>query len=217
MKVIRPTKLIGQYTLSLLVGAMMMFISSVNAAMPDPVDTLKETLTNVTSDISQNAAVYKTDKQKYYSFIDRQIMPIMDVDLFSRAVLGKHSRDASPQQLADFESAFKDFLISSYGEALLQYQGETVDFKPASINEGQRTTAIVDTVLHAEDQDYEVAYKLILDDQGQWKIYDVLFEDLSLGINFRNSYSDIIDRDGLDHLIGLLRGKTAPAPESAPN
>ena len=80
-----------------------------------------------------------------------------------------------------------------------------VEFKPFSLKKDART-AIVRTLIRFDDGSrLPVDYKLLRVGDGQWLIYDVLISRLSLVINFRNSYGRIVESDGFDALLELLR------------
>lgn len=49
-----------------------------------------------------------------------------------------------------------------------------------------------------------VAYRLAVVD-GEWKSYDVIVDGISLVNNYRGSFAQKIQRDGLDGLIRTLR------------
>ena len=44
---------------------------------------------------------------------------------------------------------------------------------------------------------------------GQWKIIDVVIEGVSLVANFRSQFQDLMARGGAEHLLAVLRQKTA--------
>ena len=44
---------------------------------------------------------------------------------------------------------------------------------------------------------------------GQWKVYDVVIENVSLISNYRGQFRTAIGRSGIDGLIGELKAKNA--------
>ena len=48
---------------------------------------------------------------------------------------------------------------------------------------------------------------------GRWLVYDVEVENVSMVSSYRDSYRDIVSRDGLDGLLEQMRAKAAPVPE----
>ncbi|MFW6322770.1 MAG: ABC transporter substrate-binding protein, partial [Guyparkeria sp.] len=49
-----------------------------------------------------------------------------------------------------------------------------------------------------------VAYRLVVVD-GEWKSYDVVVDGISLVNNYRGSFAQKVQRDGLDSLVRTLR------------
>ena len=64
-----------------------------------------------------------------------------------------------------------------------------------------------------------IQYKLV-DRAGDWRVYDVAIEDVSLVRNYRSTYGEILRRDGFDGLLEQMRTKLAdlkkPAAGSGP-
>jgi len=56
-----------------------------------------------------------------------------------------------------------------------------------------------------------VNYKLLRLESGEWKIFDVTINGISLVTNYRASYGRIIRDEGLDGLIKRLEKKMAQA------
>jgi phospholipid transport system substrate-binding protein len=43
--------------------------------------------------------------------------------------------------------------------------------------------------------------------QGEWKIYDVVLDDISLVVNYRSQFGRILTKGGFDELLRQLRDK----------
>ena len=80
-----------------------------------------------------------------------------------------------------------------------------IEFKPYSIKKHSRITIVRTLIRFNDGSKLPIDYKLFLDSDGQWLIYDVLINRLSLVINFRNSYGRIIESRGFDALLELLQ------------
>src|SRR3546814_20028392 len=87
----------------------------------------------------------------FYKMVDTQIVPHFDTTYIAKVILGTHLKEATPAQVAQFEAAFKDMLVHSYADKLLEYYDSVnVDVKPARLtSDGKRAT--VDTTLNRKD------------------------------------------------------------------
>ena len=63
----------------------------------------------------------KNDKEKLISVIDDVFLPHFDIDYASILVLGRHAREATPEQRERFAKAFYNSITHRYAEGLLNY------------------------------------------------------------------------------------------------
>ena len=66
--------------------------------------------------------------------------------------------------------------------------------------------ALVETLIKTASADIPVNYKLYQKD-GEWLVYDVVIEGVSLVSNYRSSYHAIIGKEGLDGLMLMMQEK----------
>src|SRR3546814_2710774 len=106
--------------------------------LPDQV--IKSTTTAIQADITKNVSQYQANKASFYKMVDTQIVPHFDTTYIAKVILGTHLKEATPAQVAQFEAAFKDMLVHSYADKLLEYYDSVnVDVKPARLtSDGKR-------------------------------------------------------------------------------
>lgn len=129
-----------------------------------------------------------------------------DLPLISRFVLGRFWRDASPAQLAEYQDLFTRSITKSYARALVASGGtalEVLDSKMVS-----ETDALVSTRLQRSDGPPIGAGWRIRMVGGQARIVDVLHEGVSLAITQRQEYASVIEREGLEGLLAILRNQS---------
>ena len=77
-------------------------------------------------------------------------------------------------------------------------------FKP-----GKRpTVAKVKSVYILPGDDMPVDYRLKLNEKDEWKVFDVVFDGVSLLKNYRVDFQEHIRNEGLDSLIAALNSLT---------
>jgi phospholipid transport system substrate-binding protein len=89
---------------------------------------------------------------------------------------------------------------------LLEYQNETVVFEKQT--QMTDTRAEVQTHIVTATNQIPIHYRLILKD-GQWKVYDLIIENVSLVKNYRSQFDSILSRQTPEELLDILRRKTA--------
>jgi phospholipid transport system substrate-binding protein len=66
--------------------------------------------------------------------------------------------------------------------------------------------AEVETLIITGSAEIPISYKLV-DRQGQWLVYDVIVEKVSLVRNYRGTYTEIARKEGMEGLFEQMRNK----------
>ena len=142
--------------------------------------------------------------------VEDVIVPHFAVPMIARLVLGKHWRGATPLQRDSFAEEFKKLLIRTYATALFEYTGnEKMEIKPLRIKDGDKRTTVQTRVILPGAPAVPVNYSFILAKSGDWKIYDIKIDGISLVTTYRSTYGQIVQRKGLENLIAELKQKNA--------
>lgn len=170
------------------------------ATAPDQL--VREATANLRTEINQNYAKYSSDQPAFYSMVESQVVPYFDTKGIASIILGSHRKDTSAEQFGRFETAFKDMLIRSYADRMLEYHDSVdLDVKPARI-EGER--ALVDTAINREGQQPLVVTFAMRQVSGAWKIWDIRAENISLVLSFKSQIDSEIRKNGIDAVIEKL-------------
>jgi len=133
------------------------------------------------------------------------IMPRFDWPEMAKQVLGKHWAGASARH-DEFIAAFADFLGNSYVGKIGSYKDEKILFVQESVK--NNLAEVKTKIVPAKGETTAVNYQL-RQVGGEWKIYDVVVEDISLVVNYRAQFNRILSRGNLDDLLRQLREKEA--------
>ena len=153
---------------------------------------------------SQNAA-FKT--QEINSIVYDVILPNINVERGTQFALKKHwdkIDEAGKKIVGDY---IVNSLINDYATFLLSYQ----DFNKLQLIvqdniQTQDNRALVNITLLENNVpiDVPIAFKMI-NEQDQWKIYDLLVSGVSLMQSFQASFNSTIRRKGLAHFLNNLQ------------
>lgn len=122
----------------------------------------------------------------------------------SRSVLAQNWRNASPAQQERFTQLFPELLLHTYMAGLEGYTDEVV--KIEDIRMRGRAKASVATSIISGGKGIPVTYSLREND-GEWQIYDVIVEGVSLVNNYRGSFGSTVSNEGMDGLLETLATK----------
>ena len=125
------------------------------------------------------------------------------IDIIARFAIGRYWRAATPAQRREYMTLFRDFVIAIYADRLDSYSGQT--FKVV----GTQRIDDKDTLVHTEVRQpngpsVRVDYRVRAVDEG-FKVIDVYVEGVSLLTTQRSEFAAVINRDGIDGLLELMR------------
>jgi phospholipid transport system substrate-binding protein len=123
---------------------------------------------------------------------------------FSKRTLARNWSKLNAAQQQEFIQLFEQILEKTYIDKLFSYTTEKIDFYKESIN--SETQAEVQTKVITSTNEIPIFYRLILKD-GAWKVYDVIVENVSLVLNYRTQFNDILAKNTPEQLLEILRKK----------
>jgi len=126
-----------------------------------------------------------------------------DFRAMSQSTLATNWKKASKDEQQQFVKLFSRLIQNSYIGKVEAYTNEEVTY-PAEKVKGKR--AVVDTLIITSTEPISVNYKLYLK-KDQWRVYDVIIEGVSLISNYRNTYQEIMKKEGLSGLLARMEAK----------
>ena len=184
---------------------LMFFAKPVMSIAGAPTDQIKATVDNAVlllkdSRYQPAATNERRDQLKQILFTR------FDFSEMARRALGAHWRRRSPSEQQEFVQLFTELLerqyagiIESYTDEKIVYVGERTDGTFAEVNS---------KVFTAKGQEYSINYKAQLVGQD-WKVYDVIAEDISMVNNFRSQFNRVISSSSYEELVRRLKEKQA--------
>tara|TARA_B100001113_G_scaffold188466_1_gene154373 strand:+ start:19197 stop:19778 length:582 start_codon:yes stop_codon:yes gene_type:complete len=169
-----------------------------------PDDFLKESVKEVSSLVSQNKERFEKDETFLRMKMNEVVMPKLDITLMSKIILGKKIwTKMTASQQDDFVNAFKYKMTSTYMKSITAFDGEKIEFLPYKPGK-KANLAFVKSKYIMTSGDIEVSYRLMRKNQS-WKVYDIIFDGISLMKNYRADFRDHVDKNGVQSLINNLR------------
>lgn len=124
--------------------------------------------------------------------------------------LGANWQKGSAAEQQQFVRLFTNLLENSYIGQIEAYSGEKINYGRESVEQNQ---ADVETkIVTKKGEEVSVNYKLKADG-GNWKVYDVVIENVSLVNNFRNQFNRMLAKGSFADLITQLETKSTIKPE----
>ena len=173
-------------------------------------DAFVQKLSNeVIEALKADKAIQGGDVGKIIGLVDTKVMPNVNFQRMTAAVIGRSWRTATPEQQKRLQEEFKTLLVRTYAGALTQVKEHTVALKPMRANAGD-AEVVVRTEVRGKYDPIQLDYRLEKAADG-WKIYDINVLGVWMVEQYRNSFSQEIGVSGIDGLIAKLAEKNRAA------
>jgi phospholipid transport system substrate-binding protein len=170
---------------------------------------IKQMSTEVIDAVKADKAIQSGDVAKINALVDAKVMPNVNFERMTASAVGRHWRQATPEQQKRLQAEFKTLLVRTYSGALTQVKDQTVQLKPLRAKPDD-TEVVVRTEVRGGGEPIQLDYRLEKVADG-WKIYDVNVLGIWLVEQYRNSFAQEISSKGIDGLIATLAEKNKSA------
>ena len=116
--------------------------------------------------------------------------------------LGSHWRSLSPAEQREFVEAFTQRLLVFYGRTVRSSSRETIHLA-REIQDGKQAT-VETKIVSGNGEELSIDYRLH-EINGQWKVYDVLIDYVSLVKNYRAQFERVIAKSSLRDLLRRVK------------
>jgi phospholipid transport system substrate-binding protein len=169
-----------------------------------PTETVEKGVNEVLTNLTDPAFKAKS-KDEQIEVIGAIIDKIFDFEELSRRTLGREWKKMNAAQQKEFVPLFKQLLQGVYADRLLAYSDQKVVFDKETILKKGR--AEVQSYLQTSDGNKIPLFYRLTDKTGQWRVYDVIIEGVSMVKNYRTQFREILAKDSPDKLLQILREK----------
>lgn len=187
--------------------------SSLSMTAGTPTEVIRLTADGVLNVLKDPALKGEQKSAERREKLKEIIYPRFDFPVMSRRSLGPHWRKLAPEEQREFVKLFTGLLETSYADKIDSYDGEKVLYTGESID---KNFAEVSTkVVTKKGEEFSVNYKLS-NSGGEWKIYDVVIEHISLVNNYRSQFHRVLNKSSFEELLGRMKAKQFQAPTTKP-
>lgn len=214
--------------LTLIFGGLLLLVMSASRAEANvaPHDMLESVTKEIFTELKKEQQVIHEQPTHLFDLVERVLLPHVDMPVMSRYVLGKYWRKADEKQREQFIQEFKNLLVRFYVSALLDDPAQLdellantdglISYIPVNLDsETRKTTVRAEVYMPNGGPKIPVSFNLFRNDGGEWMMYDVNVDGISLVTNYRSSFAAEIKRDGLDALIARLAERNQELLEQA--
>jgi phospholipid transport system substrate-binding protein len=191
--------------LGLLAG--LMFFASTASANDMAPDVLVKSVTNEVLDIvRKDKDIQSGNTKKSIELVDAKVLPHFNFKRMTQLALGREARKATPEQMTVLADEFKTLLVRTYAKALTEFRNQEVIFKPFKMEAADTDVKVRTEIRQSGGKPVPMDYYLEKS-AGGWKVYDMEVGGVSLVTNYRSSFAQEIQANGMDGLVRSLQAK----------
>lgn len=162
-------------------------------------DAANKTFTRLKNEQSK---IYQ-DPNYLRTVVNEELLPYVQMKYAGALVLGRYYREATLAQRNAYFKAFQAYLEQAYGQMLAFYSNQIYQIAPEKPLGKATFVTIRVTVINQDDRlplriDFQWRKNSVL---GNWQIYDILAEGISMITTKQNEWSSILRTKGMDGLI----------------
>ncbi|MFP5212047.1 MAG: phospholipid-binding protein MlaC [Acidobacteriota bacterium] len=176
-----------------------------------PTDQLKGTIDKIIAVLKEPALKGESQRLERRNKIFNIVEERFDFPEMAKRSVGEYWQKLSEAEQKEFELAFANLLQNSYISKIEKYSDETVNFSNEKSKGDEYFSVHTDIV--SGGKAIPVDYSLH-EAGGQWLVYDVNIEGVSLVTNYRSQFTETIRKDGFKGLMDKINDKLKKLNES---
>ncbi|MDD2733749.1 MAG: ABC transporter substrate-binding protein [Desulfuromonadaceae bacterium] len=178
-------------------------IFMVSVAYATPTDEVKKTVDEVVRIVADKEM--KKNDAKRRQALKKSISTIFDYSEMAKRSLGKHWNARSTAEKKQFSELFATLLENSYASKIESYNDEKIVYIKEYMDDAEHAV-VKSKVVTANRDEFTLDYHMFKNG-GNWMVYDVVIEGVSLVSNYRSQFNKIITANGYDRLVKKLQSK----------
>lgn len=188
----------------LLFASLSLLMSTALWAASEPVTVLQGIASHMIAGLKANKATLKTKPTTVYNLAYQYVVPHADLAEMSKRVLPRDVwQKASQAQRQQFQKAFTTTLIRTYASALTSYQDQAIHFYPVRGGAQGKNIEVNSEITGGGNEPIRVTYRMVRN-QGDWKLYDMSVEGVSMLDSFRSQFADLLGHGDIQDLLARM-------------
>ena len=191
-------------------GSVFIFAVTIIFAMPamagEPTEKIRETNDKIIAIVSNPALKGPGKAAERKRLIRQAVDERLNWEEMSRRTLARHWRKRTVEEREEFIDLYGKLLEQTYLDRVEGYSGEKVLYGGERID-GKYSVVKV-KILTKQETEISAEYRLKIN-AGEWLVYDISIEGVSLINNYRTQFNSIIMRSSYKGLIKKLKTKVA--------
>ncbi len=197
----------GQAARRILAAVVAVSVALLTAPAPsragEPTDQVRGAIDRVLEILKKKDLQAKERRAERRTLLREEISKAFDFDEMAKRSLGPAWRQRTPEERKEYVALFRQVLENSYLGKVEAYQGEKIRYVKDTVSEG-RIATVETFIVTGKGQEIPINYRM-MKEKTEWRVYDVVIEEISLVNNYRSQFGGILQRSSFQDLLARLR------------
>ena len=163
--------------------------------------------------VQQPGFADKASRPAYREKIEAEVAGIFDFAEFSSRTVGPRWSSFTPEQRRNFTEAFASLLKATYLDRVDGYSGEKVAYLGEQVSAKGDRVEVRTTLTMKDNKVVPLNYRM-LPKGGNWVVYDVIIENISLVMNYRTQFQELLLKGSPEALTARILDQARKTRES---
>ncbi len=165
---------------------------------PGPRQLIEHAVEKLNPIVAEGHTYYQEDPERLYENVNNLLETFFDFDAFAKGVMGKHFSGTSRAQRAGFVTVLQRSLVRTFTDGLISMGHYSVTVLASAPPEPQSKKAKVTMqVTSGDGAKHELTYSLARDEHELWRVRNLVFDGVNVGLTFRSQFSnEALNMDG---------------------
>lgn len=193
---------------SLSIVLMFFVICTSNALAGAPLETVQTQVDSILDVLKDSRHDDESTRDAKVNELRSSAISIFDFTELSMRTLGRDWSKLNQEQRKEFVELFTKLLERVYTDKILAYTNQKIVFTKENMFSDKRAEVCSDVI--SDTRAFSIHYRMMLKN-GEWKVYDVVIEGVSLIENYRSQFKRILTKKPPEELLRILREKVVAA------
>jgi phospholipid transport system substrate-binding protein len=175
--------------------------------------SLETHMNNIFAILQNPGFADKASRLEYRMKIEKEVAEIFDFAEFSSRTVGPRWNSFTPEQRRNFTAAFAGLLKATYLDRIDGYNGEKVAYLGEQLSARGDRAEVRTTLSMKNNKVVPVNYRMLPKD-GNWVVYDVIIENISLVMNYRTQFQELLLKGSPEALMARILEQAKKTRES---
>lgn len=201
--------------LSAAFAALVLFLLIIGAAVGaeplSPEALVRQVAADVLGATRRASPMQAHDKREALALAEEKILPHVDFTEATRLAASTAWARATPGQQVQLVSAFRAMLVRTYSDAIDAHRGQPMRVRPVRTLLRSKDAVVHSEYIRPGEAPAGIEYAM-RKSAGEWKIYDITVEGISLVQTYRPVFDHVTRTEGVEGLVRRLKENGRPRP-----